>query len=350
VPLFSVVVPVYNVRDYLRPCLDSVLRQDFRDFEIIGVDDASTDDGGAILDEYAAADDRVRVFHLDRNVGLGAARNTGVDAAGGEYLVFVDSDDELTPGALRALAERLAAAGDVDVVVHSFVRVHEDGREEPDIRSAQVLAPDDTAPFPLAQRPELFHLFPAAWTKAVRREFAQKNDLAFAPGYYEDLPWTFPALITAQRIVTLNQPCYRYRQRSSGTILSSTGRRHLEIIGQFDRVFGYLDRHPQLERWRPLVYERMTRQLPTVLEMADRVPADLRREFFDATVDAFRRHRPADYTSSGAAAVRARLIERGDYRLYRAAEWANDLRRRIRTTRNGDGRRNRRPSPFNSES
>lgn len=329
-PLFSVVVPVHDVRDYLRQCLDSVLSQEPGDLELIAVNDASTDESGAILDEYAGRDDRVRVTHLATNVGLGAARNTGIHKARGDYLVFVDSDDKLVPGALAALRQRIDAAGKVDVVVYSFLRLYEDGREEPDERSAAVLDPDDTPPFPLDQRPELIHVFPSAWTKAVRTDFARRHGFAFAPGYYEDLPWTFPLLITAQRIVTLNRPCYRYRQRRSGTILSSAGRRHLEIIDQFDRVFAYLDDHPELDRWRPVLYDRMTRQLPTVLAMADRIPGDVRRDFFRAAVDALRRHRPPGYSGTGTTALKARLLQHGDYRLYRAAERANEVLRRTR--------------------
>lgn len=328
-PLFSVVVPVYNVRDYLRQCLDSISSQEAADFEVVAVDDASTDDSGAILDEYAARDERLRVVHLDSNGGLGAARNAGIAQARGDYLVFVDSDDELAPGALTALQHRIATAGPVDVVVYSFVRIYEDGREKPDGRSTAALAPDDTLPFPLDDRPQLIHLFPSAWTKAVRTDFARRHGLAFAPGYYEDLPWTFPVLVTAGSIVTLNRACYRYRQRT-GTILSSTGRRHLEIVGQFDRVFAYLDAHAELERWGPVLYERMARQLPTVLAMSDRVAPELRREFFTAASDALRRHRPAEYRPSGRLALKIKLLARGDYRLYRAAELANDLVRRLR--------------------
>src|SRR5215212_8935834 len=93
VPRFSIVVPCYNVRAWLRPCLDSILGQSFGDLEIIGVDDASPDDSGNILDEYAAADSRVRVVHLSENVGLGLARNAGLKECRGEYVLFLDSDD-----------------------------------------------------------------------------------------------------------------------------------------------------------------------------------------------------------------------------------------------------------------
>ena len=105
-PRFSVIVPVHKVQAYLHACLDSVLGQSYRDIEVMAVDDRSPDGCGAILDAYAARDERVRVLHLPENVGLGRARNAGMPLATGDYLLFLDSDDTLTPGALRALADR----------------------------------------------------------------------------------------------------------------------------------------------------------------------------------------------------------------------------------------------------
>lgn len=103
--IFSVVIPVYNVKDYLPKCIDSVLAQDFDDYELVLVDDGSTDgESGAICDRYAAAHpERIRVIHKP-NGGLGDARNVGLEAAAGEYLVFIDSDDYIGAGMLRTLA------------------------------------------------------------------------------------------------------------------------------------------------------------------------------------------------------------------------------------------------------
>lgn len=90
--LISVIIPVYNVEAYLRQCIDSVLAQTFRDFELLLIDDGSTDGSGAICDSYAAIDPRVRVFHKE-NGGVSSARNRGIDNAKGEWITFVDSDD-----------------------------------------------------------------------------------------------------------------------------------------------------------------------------------------------------------------------------------------------------------------
>ncbi|RBL82535.1 CDP-glycerol:glycerophosphate glycerophosphotransferase, partial [Streptomyces cavourensis] len=103
-PRFSIVVPIFKVQGYLRECLDSVLDQSFRDIEVIAVNDCSPDSSGAIVDEYAARDERVKAVHLPENGGLGRARNAGLARATGEYVLFLDSDDAYTPGLLQALA------------------------------------------------------------------------------------------------------------------------------------------------------------------------------------------------------------------------------------------------------
>jgi glycosyltransferase involved in cell wall biosynthesis len=127
-PRISVIVPAYQVQAYLGQCLDSVLGQSYLDFELIGVDDCSPDGSGEILDEYARKDERVRVLHLPENVGLGRARNAGIDVATGDYLLFLDSDDTLTPGSLQAVADRLARTGGPDVLVYDYARTYWDGR------------------------------------------------------------------------------------------------------------------------------------------------------------------------------------------------------------------------------
>ncbi|MET9871327.1 glycosyltransferase family 2 protein, partial [Streptomyces sp. NPDC006386] len=122
-PRFSIIVPVYKVQGFLRECLDSVLGQSYGDFEVIAVDDRSPDGSGAILDEYAARDARVRVLHLPENVGLGRARNAGLAEAAGDYVLFLDSDDHYTPGLLAAVAARLETTGDPDQLEGAVLHV-----------------------------------------------------------------------------------------------------------------------------------------------------------------------------------------------------------------------------------
>lgn len=128
VPIISVIVPVYNVEKYLPRCIDSILAQTFTDFELILVDDGSPDNCGAICDEYAAKDSRVRVIHK-ANGGVSSARNAGLDAASGEYVTFVDSDDYL-PHDFISSGITTCTQKKLDICLFGFDRVDKSGTRE----------------------------------------------------------------------------------------------------------------------------------------------------------------------------------------------------------------------------
>ncbi|CAL9554621.1 Teichoic acid poly(glycerol phosphate) polymerase [Streptomyces sp. enrichment culture] len=290
-PRFSVIIPCFKVQGFLRECLDSVLEQSYRDIEVIAVDDCSPDGSGAILDAYAARDDRVRVLHLPENVGLGPARNAGLPHATGDYLLFLDSDDTLTPGALRALADRLAETGDPDVLVFDYARTYWWGGTRRNVL-AHVLAESADGTFTAAERPEILDLLMVVWNKVYRRSFVEHEGFAFPPGYYEDTPWTFPVLLSAGRIATLDRICLNYRQRRQGSILSTTSRKHFDVHAQYERVFAFVDARPELARWRPFLHTKMGEHCLDILAKPDRLPPADRAEFFHRTAELFRAHRP----------------------------------------------------------
>ncbi|MEU7424256.1 CDP-glycerol glycerophosphotransferase family protein [Streptomyces sp. NPDC040750] len=301
-PRFSVIVPCFKVQGFLRECLDSVLAQSFDDFELIAVDDCSPDGCGAILDEYAARDRRVRVLHLPENVGLGRARNAGMPGATGDYLFFLDSDDTLTPGALRAVADRLAEARDPDVLVFDYARTYWwGGTRRNALADVLAEAGDDT--FTAAQYPRILDLLMVVWNKVYRREFVDENGFEFPPGYYEDTPWTFPVMLSAGRIATLDRICLNYRQRRQGNILSTTSRKHFDIHDQYERVFAFVDRRPELSGWLPYLHRKMGEHCLDILAKPDRLPPADKAEFFRRTARMFREHRPAAALVDGEVAV-----------------------------------------------
>ena len=111
----SIVIPVYNKAKYISDCMESLLQQDFDDFEIVAVNDGSTDDSGKICDEKAAKDSRIRVIHTENN-GVTAARRKGVEQASGDYIMFVDADDRLLPGAIKTLYNAITDSGADEVI------------------------------------------------------------------------------------------------------------------------------------------------------------------------------------------------------------------------------------------
>ncbi|MFF9187206.1 bifunctional glycosyltransferase/CDP-glycerol:glycerophosphate glycerophosphotransferase [Streptomyces rochei] len=329
-PRFSVIVPCFKVQGFLRECLDSVLDQSFRDIEVVAVDDCSPDGCGAILDEYAALDERVRVLHLEENVGLGRARNAGLPLATGDYLFFLDSDDTLTPGALRAMADRLAEAEDPDVLVFDYARTYWWGGTRRNVL-AQVLAETDRT-FTAAERPEILDLLMVVWNKVYRRDFVEREGFTFPPGYYEDTPWTFPVMFAAGRIATLDRICLNYRQRRQGNILSTTSRKHFDVHAQYERVFAFLDARPELARWRPFLHAKMGEHCLDILSKPDRLPPSDKAEFFRRTAEMFRRYRPEGAETPAAL----RVLEHGyaAYRLRRGSGRAGrELGRRARQAR-----------------
>ena len=119
-PKVSIIIPIYNAEAHLHRCIDSVLKQDFADFELILMDDGSKDSSGRICDEYEALDERVRVIHKE-NTGVSDTRNLAISMAKGEYLQFLDSDDWITPDA-TGLMVRAAMEHQCDMVISDFYR------------------------------------------------------------------------------------------------------------------------------------------------------------------------------------------------------------------------------------
>ncbi|MGW0335722.1 glycosyltransferase family 2 protein, partial [Streptomyces sp. NPDC003011] len=322
-PRFSIIVPVFKVQGFLRECLDSVLQQSYPDIEVIAVDDRSPDGCGAILDEYAARDARVRVLHLPENVGLGRARNAGLPHATGDFLLFLDSDDTLTQGALRALADRLTETSDPDVLVFDYARTYWWGGTRRNVL-AHVLAEASEGTFTVADRPEVLDLLMVVWNKVYRRDFVEREGFTFPPGYYEDTPWTFPVLLSASRIATLDRICLNYRQRRQGNILSTTSRKHFDIHDQYERVFAFVDSRPQLAGWRGVLHAKMGVHCLDILAKPDRLPPSAKAEFFRRTAEMFRRHKPAGLS----VAPELRVLE-GSYPLYVARRQAGRAGREL---------------------
>ncbi|MGQ4484876.1 CDP-glycerol glycerophosphotransferase family protein [Streptomyces sp. SAS_281] len=330
-PRLTLIVPAYNVQGYIGECLDSVLGQDFADFEVIGVDDCSPDGSGAILDTYAARDDRLRVLHLTENVGLGRARNAGLERATGDYVLFLDSDDTLAPGSLSAIAARLDATGDPDILVYDYTRTYWDGRLLRNKRT-DLMTEDGPAVFSLAERPQLLDLLQIVWNKAYRRDFVTRHGFQFPPGYYEDAPWTYSSLIAAETIAVLDRSCVMYRQRrEGGNILRTVSRKHFDVFDQYDRVFAFLDERPDLASWHPALFRKMVDHFLTVLEKPGRLPRNARAEFFHRAAKDYRARLPEGFERpAGGRGYKYALLGVDSYSAFFGLTRANNVRHRAR--------------------
>lgn len=214
-PLISVVVPAYDVAAYLPACLDSLLAQTHTNLEVVVVDDGSPDASGAIAEEYAARDPRVRVVHTE-NGGLGAARNEGLRHASGDYLAFVDSDDVVPPTAYAAMLRQLRRAGG-DFVTGNIVQLH--GDRELQLRWMRRLHEKRLA-VTIDLHPEILgDVF--AWNKLFRRDFWDRLGLAWPVGTrYEDQPTTTVAYLQARRFSVIPDVVYHWRVRDDGSSIT----------------------------------------------------------------------------------------------------------------------------------
>jgi len=295
VPTLTIVLPVYGVAGYLRECLDSILGQQFTDIEVIAVDDCSPDSSGAILDEYARSDPRLKVLHLPENRGLGGARNAGAAAATGAYIWFVDSDDWLAPGALGAIARRLAETKpDVLLVNYANVGV----ARKPKRSTLRWRVPAETTPdvFSAADFPGVFRTLHTAWSRIMRREWLASLNIPFQSGWYEDVSFTYAVTAAAQRIAVLWRVCYMYRIARKGAITASAGNdRHFEVFDQYRIAYDDFDRlgidDPAV---RAAMFNRMQMHYRWILGRTDRVPRSRRREFFRKTSADYRLRFPAE--------------------------------------------------------
>ncbi len=339
-PDISVIIPVYGVADLLPGCLDSVLADADCDIEVIAVDDASPDSCGAILDARAAADPRLRVVHLDRNGGQGAARNLALDMAAGDYVWFVDGDDAVADGAMRAIGKALAAARP-DVLLIDWVSSYPGGRSEPN-PGANLLGGVPAEGCTLEQQPGLINLTMTSWSKLFRRDFLSELGIRFAGGIHEDIQVTCGALLAAGSIGAANGVCYSYRRDRKGSALATTSRSHFAVFTAYENVFSLLAARdaagwPVSDTLRAAIFERAIWHYTTVLQttgpgvgpigLPGLVPRAARHEFFRRMHEDFLRYRPASYQHpAGARGAKLRLVERGAYWTYSVLEPVNQAR------------------------
>lgn len=228
---FSVIIPVYNVEKYLRQCVDSVLRQTYQNIEIILVDDGSPDACPSICDEYAAKDDRICVIHKE-NGGLSSARNAGLMAAHGVYVIFLDSDDFYDNETFFMRLYEIVHKNACQAVFFQWKKYLEKTNESLTVRQPFLIdvlrnmSVDEKLLF-LSEKDLLTD---SACSKAIRRDYLIDNRLFFREGMYsEDVEWFFRFTRKLQSVELLNECCYCYRQRE-GSITHSIRRKNVDDV------------------------------------------------------------------------------------------------------------------------
>lgn len=226
-PKISVIVAAYKVEEYLHKCVDSIMAQTYKNLEVILVDDGSPDSSGAICDEYALKDDRVRVIHK-LNGGQSTARNTALDAAHGDYIGFIDGDDWIEPSMYEVLlCEMLKESA--DIVQCGWYKVSPEGVKEcPFTEQFRERYTSDEGLEELIKS-KGGHLNTSVCCKLFKNEVAQK--FRFTPvRAYEDDEYIFKTVSVASKIVCVNNPLYNYLNREGSTMTASFNINKLALV------------------------------------------------------------------------------------------------------------------------
>ena len=240
----SIVVPVYNVAECLSRCVKSLLAQDLKDCEILLVDDGSTDGkSGRLCDEYAAANpDVIRTIHKV-NGGLGDARNTGLETATGEYVLFVDSDDHIAPETIQTLWPFLEQG--IDVVIFGFWMDTEGRYTEPPSENLPLGRMTD-----LTHDPALLLASPNACNKLWKRTLFTEHGIRFPVRvWYEDLATTGKLLALAERITAIPERLYYYVDREGSITRNTDTERNLEILDAVREIRDWYQDNGLLEQY-----------------------------------------------------------------------------------------------------
>jgi glycosyltransferase involved in cell wall biosynthesis len=235
-PLVSVIVPVYNVEQYLDECLNSIRQQTYKNIEIIVVEDCSTDNSLNTLTKHLE-DPRVKLIQHEKNSGLSAARNTGIDTAKGNYIIFIDSDD-LVHLSLIELCVKYAIVYDADLITYNF-KAFEDGVK----LSPQLDLPDVDNLKVLEQGEDYFNQQHFAWLKFIRTSLVKSKNLYFPIGlYYEDWPFHWELGLVANKKIHIPAELLLYRQRKT-SITGSSGKKLLDLFKVHNLVLNLLEQY-----------------------------------------------------------------------------------------------------------
>jgi len=232
----SIILPVFNVQNFLKECLDSLLNQDVKEIEIICVNDGSTDNSLNILDEYSARNKILRVISQD-NQGLSVARNTGIKHALGEYILFVDSDDKIKTNIIKLLYTT-SKQNNIDLLDFNTIMFSE---------NSQALWRKSNVEYDIIKTGKEYFKefveknkrqpFISAWSHLYKKELIIKNNLNFIEGkYYEDLPFTYQCYMFSSRVMAIKENAYYYRFNINSITKSKPKIKHLN-----DLIFIWLE-------------------------------------------------------------------------------------------------------------
>ena len=241
----SIVVPIYNVEEYLEKCLESVLNQTFKDFECILVNDGTKDNSHLIMDKYVKKDKRFKAVNKV-NGGLSDARNKGMEVATGEYIYFLDGDDYLYVDAMEKCVKKLDETN-ADMVIFDVMQ-HNIAQKTTEVIKNNF---DENKLYSLKDDSSLLiSLLNAAWNKMYKRELFLKNDIICPYGYYyEDLGTTYRLLLKCDNVAFINEPLYNYLADRPGNITQQFNMNVYHVLDMVKINIDYFKTHDVYEKY-----------------------------------------------------------------------------------------------------
>lgn len=262
-PLVSVIVPVYNVEQYIDDCLKSIRQQTYTNIEIIIVEDCSTDNSDALITPHLI-DKRIKVIHHEKNSGLSAARNTGIDAAVGDFIMFVDSDDLIESVLIESCLDGINETN-ADVITYECTPFN-DGQEYPDLSNLRSKVQNGISFIYLSN--SYFNLPHFAWLKFIRSDILKSNLIDFPVGlYYEDWPFHWHLGLCTKNIYHIPVSFYLYRQRNT-SITGSTGSKLLDLFKIHKEVLKLVE-HYKADNIKPILVNKIKQSHWSILSRID---------------------------------------------------------------------------------
>lgn len=293
-PAVSLLVPIYNVERYLEECLDSAVGQTLEDIEIICINDGSTDSSRDIIESYLVRDQRVRVIDKP-NSGYGASMNKGLEAARGEYVGILESDDFFEPDALQRLLDA-ARSCDADVAKADFW-FYWSTPEKRDQRFGWTAGMDEGLTDPV-QNIDLFYRKPSIWSALYKRSFLNEKGIRFleTPGAaYQDAAFNFKVWASAERVAIVSDPILHYRQDNEASSVNSPGKVYC-VCDEYREMHRFVSQMPDTAdkvRLRAIL-ARM--RYDTYIWNYERLSEPLQREFVERMAEDFREDDRLGYT------------------------------------------------------
>lgn len=256
---FSIIVPIYNVQDWLNECLISIINQSYKDFEVILVDDGSTDSSGEIAKTFAEGYSNFFYF-CKENGGLSDARNYGINKSKGDYLVFVDSDDYLESDCLKSISKTINQYPGIEVVEYNAIVRSKDNLYKLNFVYSQIDKPIEGIRY-MSENIKKRCIFAPAWLKCVNKKYLIDNNIYFKKGrIHEDELWTPKLYINASKIIYIDEALYNYRIRDNSITTKKDKSKNIEAIKlNCNELFNYYEKKDLNKNDKKVFYDYLAR-------------------------------------------------------------------------------------------